>query len=155
MYIGTHILSQLFSYAEHKLLHGIFSVLPLFMILYILKNRLRRNDLGSVMITLSFLAETFGITFSQHFDSSFFSSIFSWWSSFYDIFCRTFVLLYILFIWESILCYRTSTKKEDTRQQIEEISSNDSFIYGNLTSKFSCLSHAIISGNDDNYIMLE
>lgn len=62
VYVGAHLLSQYFSYAEHHILHGFFSVLPIFMILYILKNRLRKGgDLGSVMITLSFLAESFGI----------------------------------------------------------------------------------------------
>jgi hypothetical protein len=60
VYIASYLVSQGFSYTEHPVWHGIFSVAPLFMLLFILKNRLIRHDLGSTMIMVSFLAEGFG-----------------------------------------------------------------------------------------------
>lgn len=61
VYGASFIISQIWSYTEHPFLHGVFSVSPLFMLLYVLKNRLIRHDLASCMIMVSFLAEAFGI----------------------------------------------------------------------------------------------
>lgn len=61
-YVGAHLLSYSLTSEQHPILHGMCSVLPLFMLLWVLKARLRDYDLGSVMITLSLLAEALGNT---------------------------------------------------------------------------------------------
>jgi hypothetical protein len=60
VYTASFLLSLVFSYMENPILHGVFCVTPIWMLLYILKNRLVRGDLASVLVTLSLLAEAFG-----------------------------------------------------------------------------------------------
>lgn len=61
IYVTLVFGSIIFTYTEHSFMHGVCSVLPHFMCLYVMKNRLIRNDLGSALITVSFLAESFGM----------------------------------------------------------------------------------------------
>ncbi|CAD8047778.1 unnamed protein product [Paramecium primaurelia] len=55
----TFMLSIYFK--DEKILHGIFSCLPLFMIVHLTLNRLQRGELGSTVMMLSLLAESIGM----------------------------------------------------------------------------------------------
>ncbi|CAD8144281.1 unnamed protein product (macronuclear) [Paramecium tetraurelia] len=52
-------------FKDEKILHGIFSCLPLFMIVHLTLNRLVRGELGSTVMMLSLLAESIAHLFHQ------------------------------------------------------------------------------------------
>ena len=48
-------------FKEQPIIHGFLSCLPIFMIVYLILNRITRGELGSSVIMLSLLAESIGI----------------------------------------------------------------------------------------------
>lgn len=96
-YLISFILSCLFNYFEYPILHGLFSIIPLFTLLYIVKRRLINRDLGSVLVTLGLFAESFCKLFIPFtYSSTSISLIFTWWKTLQYIFLGA-LLLFMLY----------------------------------------------------------